>query len=175
MSGLFRGGLGGGWSRGGFGGSGRRGAPVSDVTPRSKGPLTWELPELTLYALDGRRDGLLRIDATLVNRGKTAIEIIDVRLADASPEWDAPRAEWYEGGSVRRAVFRVVPWLPCTMAPGERRAGSRLLFIVPSAERMPARGVAHLPFTVIGEPFGKLEFEARASVPERPRDAAAGI
>lgn len=180
MSGLFRGGLGGGWSRGGFGGGGRGGglgrkAPVSDIAPRARGPLAWDLPEPTLYALDGLRDGLLRIDATLVNRAKTAIEITDVRLADESPAWNAPRAVWYEAGSVRRAVFRVVPWLPCTLQSGERRAGSRLLFVVPSTERMPARGVAHIPFVVIGEPFGRLEFEARVSVPETPRDAAAGI
>jgi hypothetical protein len=167
VSGLFRGGLGGGWLR-------RRDAHVADLIPRSRGPLAWELPEPVLFALDGRRDFLLRIDATLVNTAKHPLEIADARVADAPPAWDAPRAEWYEAGSVRRAVFRVVPWLPCTLGPGERRAGSRLLFVVP-AERVPQRGVAKIPLVVIGEPFGRVAFEARASVPRTPRDAAAGI
>ena len=169
MSGLFRGGLG-----GGFGGGGGRGSVVADIVPRARGPLAWELPEPVLYLIDGQRDFLLRVDATLVNTSPKAVELLDARVSDASPAWDAPRAQWYENDSVRRAVFRVVPWLPCTLAPGERRAGSRLLFVVP-AERVPARGTAKIRLALVGEPFGSVEFEVRASRPVEPKDAAAGL
>jgi hypothetical protein len=167
LSGLFRGGF------------GRRlpsveRAPASDLVPRKRGPIEWMLPECMLYALDGRGEFLLRIDATIVNTSGVPVELTGARAADGEPAWDAPRAQWFENGSVRRAVFRVVPWLPCTLAGGEKRPGSRLLFVV-AAERVPARGVAKIPLRLLGEPFGSLDFEARAEVPSTPRDAAAGI
>jgi hypothetical protein len=167
VSGLFRGFF------GGLGGGGR-GSSVADIVPRARGAIAWELPEPVLYLLDGRRDFLLRIDATLVNAGREPLELMDALVADAGPAWDAPRAQWFENGMVRRAVFRVVPWLPCTLAPGARRAGSRLLFVVPT-DRVPARGTAKIALRVVGEPFGSVEFEVRASRPVEPMDATAGI
>ncbi len=167
MSGLF-----GGFFGNLFGGGG--GGSVADIQPRARGPITWELPEPVLYALDGRSDWLLRVDATLVNTGRASVELNDARVADTSPAWDAPRAQWYEADGVRRAVFRVLPWLPHTLAAGERRAGSRLLFVVP-AEHVPARGVARIALTLIGDPIGRLEFEVKVSVPRTPDDARAGL
>ena len=156
---------GGAWDRfaGWFGRTG--GVAAADVVPRRRGPLAWELPEPVLFGLDGRRDLLLKLDATLVNAGDLALTVREARLLDAEPAWDAPRAEWYENGDVRRAVFRVEPWLPCGLAPGAARPGVRLVWVVPRAQA-PAKGVAHLPLTLLGKPFGELRFEVRAAIPD---------
>jgi hypothetical protein len=153
------------WSRIGawFGRAG--GAAAADVVPRRRGPLAWELPEPVLFGLDGRRDLLLKLDATLVNAGDLALTVREARLFDAPPAWDAPRAEWYENGDVRRAVFRVEPWLPCSLLPGAARPGVRLVWVVPRA-LAPAKGVARLPLTLVGDPFGELRFEVRAAIPD---------
>jgi hypothetical protein len=162
-----------GWFRGGFGrfaGGRRRSAgslttaPVADLTPRARGPVAFDLPEPQLFRIDYRNDFLLRLDATISNRGEAALTILDVRAADVSPVWDGPRAEWWENGSVRRAVFRVEPWLPLTLAPGESRPRARLLFEL-APDRVPARGAARVPLTLVGEPFGELRFELRVSPP----------
>jgi len=155
----------GGWDRlaAWFGRGG--GVAAADVTPRRRGPLAWELPEPVLFGLDGRRDLLLKLDATLVNAGEVALTVREARLLDAPPAWDAPRAEWYENGDVRRAVFRVEPWLPCALPPGAARPGARLVWVVPRA-LAPAKGVARLPLTLVGEPFGELRFEVHAAIPE---------
>lgn len=141
------------------------GVAAADVTPRRRGPLAWERPEPALFGLDGRRDLLLRLDATLVNAGEQALTVREARLLDAPPSWDAPRAEWYENGDVRRAVFRVEPWLPCGLAPGAARKAARLVWVVPRA-LAPAKGVARLPLALLGEPFGEVRFEVRAAIPD---------
>lgn len=137
----------------------------ADITPRRRGALVWERPEPALFGLDGRRDLLLKLDATLGNDGDRALTLIDARLGDQSPAWDAPRAEWYDNGDVRRAVFRVEPWLPCTLAPGAKRVGARLVWVVPRSDA-PARGLARLALTLDVESLGELRFEVRAAVPE---------
>ncbi len=159
------GGLGGRF--GGTRGGGRGGASASaaDIVPRRRGALVWERPEPALFGLDGRRDLLLKLDATLWNDGPAAFTVLAARLAGAEPAWDAPRAEWYDNGDVRRAVFRVEPWLPCALAPGERRAGARLVWVVPRGDA-PRRGVARLPLVLTVEPVGELRFDVHAVIPE---------
>jgi hypothetical protein len=137
----------------------------ADIVPRRRGPVLWERPEPALFGLDGRRDLLLKLDATLVNAGDRALAILDARLGDQSPAWDAPRAEWYENGDVRRAVFRVEPWLPCTLEPGATRLGARLVWVVPRSDA-PARGLARLVLTLDVESLGDVRFEVHAAVPE---------
>jgi len=158
------GGLGSG-RRGWFGGGGPA-ARDADIVPRQRGALGWERPEPVLFGLDGRRDLLLKLDAALVNRGTAPLVVQSARLLDSEPAWDdAPRAEWYDNGDVRRAVFRVAPWLPCTLAPGQARAGARLVWVVARAAA-PSRGVAQLPLVVEVESLGALRFEVRAAIPE---------
>jgi hypothetical protein len=141
------------------------GTGAADIVPRRRGPITWERPEPALFGLDGRRDLLLKLDATLLNAGQQALTVLDARLLDASPAWDAPRAEWYDNGDVRRAVFRVAPWLPCTLEPGAVRVGVRLVWVVPRAAA-PGRGMARLPLLVSVDPLGDFRFEVHAAVPE---------
>jgi hypothetical protein len=136
-----------------------------DVQPRRHPPLGWDLPEPALFGLDGRRDLLLKLDATLLNLGERALVVSEARLEGQDPAWDAPRAEWYVDGDVRRAVFRVEPWLPCALAPGAARPGARLLWVVPRAAA-PARGMAQLSLVLAGEPFGTQRFTVRAAIPE---------
>jgi hypothetical protein len=69
-----------------------------------------------------------------------------------------------ENDSIRRAVFRVEPWLPCALGPGARRGQVRLLFVIPR-DRVPSRGAARLPLVLHGDPFGTLRFEVRAESP----------
>ncbi len=150
--------------RGRWGSLFRRSAPVADMKPRTRGPLAWERPEPLLFALDGRRDLLLKLDATLVNRSDATIELLAAEVAGAPAVWDAPRVEWIENGSIRRAVFRVEPWLPCDLPPGARRGQVRLLFVIPR-DRVPARGAARLPLVVHGDPFGEVHFDVWAETP----------
>jgi hypothetical protein len=171
---IFRGGWFARRSAGRGAGRGRARAPLADVRPRQRGPLAWDAPEPLLFHIDYRNDLLLRFDAGLRNAGDTPLVLRSAQVAGVEPVWDGPRAEWWEDGSVRRAVFRVEPWLPATLAPGEARARVRLLFelppeAVPGAGSGRARGgrTARLPLVLTGEPFGTLEFEIVVSVPER--------
>ncbi|MGH7725796.1 MAG: hypothetical protein ACREOU_10270 [Candidatus Eiseniibacteriota bacterium] len=141
-----------------------RRAAAADVVPRVRGPIAWERPEPLLFRLDGRRDYLLKLDATLVNRSARALDILEADVAGTPAIWDAPRVEWMENDSIRRAVFRVEPWLPCTLDAGTRRGQVRLLFVVPR-DRVASRGTARLPLVLHGDPFGTLRFEVRAEAP----------
>lgn len=154
----------GGFGGGAFGG-GSIGGGSADIVPRRRGALAWERPEPALFGLDGRRDLLLKLDAALANTGERALTVLDARLLEASPAWDAPRAEWYENGDVRRAVFRVAPWLPCTLEAGVTRASVRLVWVVPR-DSAPARGVARLPLVLSIDDGAELRFEVLATVPE---------